>query len=265
MFSLEQIQTAHSRIKNGSEYPKYVAELRRLSVLSYIYFVADGHTEYLGTGNYQLSSAASPTIRKVSETLDASEFRSQLVANQSGKTTFLEFCGDCAKAGVSSWVADLSALTCSYYSLDGSLVYVEAIPGLSNQLTLEAIDEAHSRVKSGADFPDYIAEIRGFGVREFVTYVDDGRSEYRSADGSILVSPALYDKKTICLEVLFSTFADHLLLHQQGGTTFSQFCEDCARTGVDHWVVDLEALACTYFSLDGAMVVVEEIPAATRD
>ena len=128
MFTLEQIQSAHSRIKNGSEYPKYVAEIKRLGVVSYTYYVGDGHTEYLGAENYRLSSAASPSTRTIAEIPSAARFRAQLIANQKGETTFPEFCADCAKTGVSKWVADLVALTCSYYSLDGAVVYVEEIP-----------------------------------------------------------------------------------------------------------------------------------------
>lgn len=70
--------------------------------------------------------------------------------------------------------------------------------------TLEQILVAHSRVESGADFPAYIATIRGFGVREFTTCVEDGRTQYRSLDGSVLVSPALYETKSIRSEVLVS-------------------------------------------------------------
>lgn len=126
--------------------------------------------------------------------------------------------------------------------------------------TLKQIDEAHSRVESGADFPAYIATIRGFGVREFTTSVGDGRTQYRSVDGEVLVSPPLYEMKSIHPDVLASEFARQLRLHQQGGTTFFQFCADCARTGVDRWVVDLDGLTCTYFSVAGS-VLVEEIPA----
>ena len=130
----------------------------------------------------------------------------------------------------------------------------------TSQFTLEAIDEAHSRVESGADFPAYITTIRDFGVREFTNFVEDGRTRYRSVDGSVLAGPALYEKKTIRQEVAVPEFVDQLRLHQRGGTTFFQFCEDCARTGVDRWVVDLEYLTCTYFSRGGTVVVVEEIP-----
>jgi len=133
MFTLEQIQSAHARIKNGSEYPKYVQELKALGVLSYTYFVADGHTEFWGAGNYKIASPASLAIRPISEVVNALGFQAQLIANQKGQTTFPEFCDDCAKTGISQWVADLSALTCAYFSLDGALILVEKIPALHSQ------------------------------------------------------------------------------------------------------------------------------------
>ncbi len=44
--------------------------------------------------------------------------------------------------------------------------------------TVTQIKEAHSKVKSGADFPKYIQEIKGFGVQSFVTFVNDSHTEY---------------------------------------------------------------------------------------
>lgn len=39
--------------------------------------------------------------------------------------------------------------------------------------TVTQIKEAHSKVKSGADFPKYIQEIKGFGVIGFTTWVKE--------------------------------------------------------------------------------------------
>lgn len=44
--------------------------------------------------------------------------------------------------------------------------------------TVEQIEAAHAKVKSGADFPDYIREITKFGVRSFETWVKDSHTEY---------------------------------------------------------------------------------------
>ena len=43
--------------------------------------------------------------------------------------------------------------------------------------TIEQIQSAHSKVKSGADFPKYIQEIKALGVTSYETYVEDGRTD----------------------------------------------------------------------------------------
>ena len=40
--------------------------------------------------------------------------------------------------------------------------------------SMEQITQAHSKVKSGAGFPAYIAEIKQLGVTSYETHVSDG-------------------------------------------------------------------------------------------
>ena len=40
--------------------------------------------------------------------------------------------------------------------------------------TAEQIKAAHGKVKSGADFPSYIKEIKGLGVTHYEAYITDG-------------------------------------------------------------------------------------------
>ncbi len=40
--------------------------------------------------------------------------------------------------------------------------------------TLEQIKSAHSKVKSGADFPNYIQDLINLGIKSYHTYVSDG-------------------------------------------------------------------------------------------
>jgi uncharacterized protein YbcV (DUF1398 family) len=74
--------------------------------------------------------------------------------------------------------------------------------------TLEQIKQAHSKVKSGADFPKYIQEIKILG----------------------------------------------------GETDYFEFCRDCAATGVEKWVVNLDEMTCIYYNLAGNNVLMERIP-----
>ena len=47
---------------------------------------------------------------------------------------------------------------------------------------LKEIKEAQSKVKSGADFPNYIQELIKLGVKKYETYVHDGHSLYFGED-----------------------------------------------------------------------------------
>lgn len=48
--------------------------------------------------------------------------------------------------------------------------------------TLEQIKEAHSKVKSGADFPAYIQDMKELGVQLYTHYVADGHIVYKGAN-----------------------------------------------------------------------------------
>ena len=126
--------------------------------------------------------------------------------------------------------------------------------------TIEQIREAHSRVKSGADFPKYIKDIKNLGVRAFETWVSDSHTQYYGADDFSTSSQPMYSAKVIADNCDPETFAERLRLHQQGGTDYVTFCDDCAATGVERWYADLNAMTCTYFSKSGQTVLEEKIP-----
>jgi Protein of unknown function (DUF1398) len=44
--------------------------------------------------------------------------------------------------------------------------------------TVEQIKAAHSKVKSGADFPNYIHEIKELGVIYYEAFVIDGHTDF---------------------------------------------------------------------------------------
>lgn len=44
--------------------------------------------------------------------------------------------------------------------------------------TIEQIKAAHSNVKSGADFPAYIQDIKKLGVAAYDVFVADGHADY---------------------------------------------------------------------------------------
>ena len=58
--------------------------------------------------------------------------------------------------------------------------------------TVEQIKAAHSKVKSGADFPAYIQDIKKLGVSFYETFVTDGHTDYYDANDFKTTIPAKY-------------------------------------------------------------------------
>ncbi|KQT22243.1 phage envelope protein [Chryseobacterium sp. Leaf404] len=126
--------------------------------------------------------------------------------------------------------------------------------------TVAQIEEAHSKLKSGADFPKYIHEIKGFGVKNFITWVKDSHTDYFGKNDFQTKSQPKYDDLEINETVNADHFKKQLKIHQKGGTDYMQFCRDCAENGVEKWIVDLDQFTCIYFDKAGNEVLTEEIP-----
>ncbi|MDQ1160125.1 uncharacterized protein YbcV (DUF1398 family) [Chryseobacterium sp. SORGH_AS 447] len=126
--------------------------------------------------------------------------------------------------------------------------------------TVEQIETAHAKVKSGADFPDYIEEIKQLGVQSFETWVKDSHTEYFGENGFRTKSQPRYAELTVADETDQDTFIRQLKSHQKGETDYMKFCEDCAATGVEKWIVDLNAYTCMYYDKAGNEILTEEIP-----
>lgn len=127
--------------------------------------------------------------------------------------------------------------------------------------TLSQIKEAHqSIVKTGADFPKYVQAIVQLGVSSYETFVTDGHTVYYGKDGSRQQNEPKYTGLTIASSADTENFRSLLKLHQQGKRDFMTFCNDCAETGVEKWIVKTADMTCTYFDLAGNEMLVEQIP-----
>jgi uncharacterized protein YbcV (DUF1398 family) len=127
-------------------------------------------------------------------------------------------------------------------------------------ITLDAIQDAHSKVKSGADFPAYIQELKTLGIKSYETFVSDGHAEYCGSAGEKILSGPKYHPLLIAQTYNNEHFMTDLHAHQQGKTDFMTFCADCARSGVEKRVMDLETMLCSYYDSKGNEVLVENIP-----
>ena len=130
MFTLEQIKTAHSKVKSGADFPAYIKEIKQLGVTYYETFVSDGHTDFFGVSDYKTSSTAKYDDLKIAETSKAEQFKLDLIAHQQRKTDYLTFCSDCAKSGIEKWAVCMVKMTCTYYDKAGNEILVEIVPTL---------------------------------------------------------------------------------------------------------------------------------------
>ena len=126
--------------------------------------------------------------------------------------------------------------------------------------TIEQIKAAHSKVKSGADFPNYIQDLVRLGVVFYEAYVADGHTDYFGNDDFKTSSPPKYNQLKIADQSNLDQFKFDLKAHQQGKTDYPAFCSDCAKSGVEKWAVSLEKMTCTYFDKAGNELLVELIP-----
>ncbi|HEY4206109.1 MAG TPA: DUF1398 family protein [Puia sp.] len=126
--------------------------------------------------------------------------------------------------------------------------------------TIEQIKAAHSKVKSGADFPQYIRDIMQLGVTSYETYVIDGHSVYLGEEGYQVASDAKYPALAVANASNREEFQQGLKEHQQGKTDFLGFCGMAADQGVEKWVVDIEKMTCTYFDKRDNEMLEEQIP-----
>lgn len=126
--------------------------------------------------------------------------------------------------------------------------------------TADQLKTAHGKVKSGADFPAYIQEIKALGVTHYETYVTNGHIDYHGANNYTVTIPAKYEPLIIAGTTKTKEFKAGLMAHQQGKTDFLTFIKMCATFGIEKWAICMDSMTCTYYDEGGNEVLVEQIP-----
>lgn len=128
MFTIDQLKSAHSKVKSGADYPHYVQEIIRLGVSGYETYVEDGNTIYSGIEKERIESGPKYKRIIINEKSDKDKFQADLKSHQEGKTNFHTFCLDAAHSGVEKWIVNMTAMTCTYLDKAGKILVVETIP-----------------------------------------------------------------------------------------------------------------------------------------
>lgn len=126
--------------------------------------------------------------------------------------------------------------------------------------TTEQIKAAHSKVKSGADFPSYVQEMKSLGVLFYEHFVSDGHILYHGSNNFTLSVDAKWAPVEVAKTASQASLQHSLLIHQQGQTDYLTFCKQSAEAGVQKWIVDMQNMTCTYYDKLGDKILVEEIP-----
>lgn len=126
--------------------------------------------------------------------------------------------------------------------------------------TIEQIKSTHSKVKSGADFPNYIKDLALLGVSSYETFVSDGHTEYFGKDDYKITSGTKYQILPVAGRTNAIQFEQDLKAHQQGKTDYPAFCRDCASSGINKWIVNIVQMTCTYYDFAGNPMLQEPIP-----
>ena len=128
MFTIQQIQGAHSKVKSGADFPRYMQDIIQLGVISFDTFVVDNHTDYYGNNEFSISSDGRSEVLIIADESNVEQFKSDLKTHQQGETNYPTFLADCGKSGVEKWVVVMDRMTCSYYDKSGNVMLVEKIP-----------------------------------------------------------------------------------------------------------------------------------------
>lgn len=134
------------------------------------------------------------------------------------------------------------------------------IKSKEKMITVEQLKAAHSKVKSGADFPSYIQELKTLGVTHYEAYITDGHIDYHDANNYTVKVPAKYNSLAIANTPNEEQFKVELAAHQQGKTDFLTFIKMCATFGVEKWAICMEKMTCTYYDIAGNEILTENIP-----
>jgi uncharacterized protein YbcV (DUF1398 family) len=263
MFTVEQIKEKMMQVRTGADFPVLVMNLKNLGVTYYETQIKDGSSIFHGENGYEIVAGPNYEPIIIADCVNLEQLKADIANHQQGKSDYFEISRQSANNGIDKWAVCSSTMTCTYVDKAGNKVLVEQIPDASIQtpgFTVEQLKAAHSKVKSGADFPAYIKEIKAMGVTHYETFVNDGHINYYGANNYTAKVPAKYETITIADNANKEVFKAELLAHQQGKTDFLTFIKMCAETGIEKWEICMDKMTCTYFDKTGNEILVEKIP-----
>jgi len=126
--------------------------------------------------------------------------------------------------------------------------------------TIEQIHNAFSKVRSGADFPQFVQDLKSIGVTHYDNFVSDGRTKYYGANNFLVEGEAKYPEMVVNDAGSSDKLKHAISIHQQGQTDYPTFCLQAAEAGVEKWTTHMIEMTVTYLDKKGNKLTVEPIP-----
>ena len=130
----------------------------------------------------------------------------------------------------------------------------------NKMFTMDQIHDAFKKVSSGADFPQFIQDLKAFGVTHYDNYVADGLTKYYGTDNFVVNGEVKYPTLTVNNNSSADKLKHSISIHQQGQTDYPTFCIQAADAGVEKWTTNMLEMTVTYLNKEGNKLTVEPIP-----
>jgi uncharacterized protein YbcV (DUF1398 family) len=127
VFTLGQIDDIHGRFGRQDTLVQYLRALNAIGVERSESFIADGHSEYFGTGGETVVTPPAHEVLTIAATSSRDGLVQSLARHSQGETSYLEMSEGLARSGVEKWTFDTSALTIAYYNKAGNELLTEAV------------------------------------------------------------------------------------------------------------------------------------------
>ena len=126
--------------------------------------------------------------------------------------------------------------------------------------TIDQIHDAFKKVKSGADFPQFVQDLKVIGVTHYDNYVADGRTKYCGTNNFVVIGVSKYPTISVNNSSSAGKLKHSISIHQQGQTDYPTFCNQAADAGVEKWTTHMLEMTVTYLDKQGQPLTVEPIP-----
>jgi uncharacterized protein YbcV (DUF1398 family) len=130
----------------------------------------------------------------------------------------------------------------------------------NKMFTIDQIHEAFKKVKSGADFPQFVQDLKSIGVTHYDNYVADGRTKYYGTNDFTVDGETKYPSMAVNANSSADKLKHSISIHQQGQTDYPTFCIQAADAGVEKWTTHMIEMTVTYLDKQGNKLTVEPIP-----